>query len=45
MKTALFVGLFLVAIPYLVALGRAVAARARRGATGEDSPGPRRSGS
>ena len=40
MKTALFVGLFLVAIPYLVALGRAVARGRAAGATGEDSPAP-----
>jgi uncharacterized membrane protein YfcA len=40
MKTALFVGLFLVAIPYLVALGRAVLRGRAAGATGEDSPRP-----
>jgi uncharacterized membrane protein YfcA len=40
MKTALFVGLFLVAIPYLVALGRAVVRGRAAGATGEDSPRP-----
>jgi uncharacterized membrane protein YfcA len=40
MKAALFVGLFLVAIPYLVALGRAVAHARAAGATGEDSPRP-----
>jgi uncharacterized membrane protein YfcA len=40
MKTALFVGLFLVAIPYLLALGRAVTRARAAGATGEDSPRP-----
>jgi uncharacterized membrane protein YfcA len=40
MKAALFVGLFLVAIPYLVALGRAVLRGRAKGATGEDSPRP-----
>lgn len=40
MKTALFVGLLLVAIPYLVAVGRAVARGRANGATGEDSPRP-----
>jgi uncharacterized membrane protein YfcA len=40
MKTALFVGLCLVAIPYLVALGRAVLRGREAGATGEDSPRP-----
>jgi uncharacterized membrane protein YfcA len=40
MKTALFVGLFLVAIPYLVALGRAVLRGRAKGATGEDAPRP-----
>jgi uncharacterized membrane protein YfcA len=40
MKTALFVGLFVVAIPYLVAVGRAVARGRANGATGEDSPRP-----
>jgi uncharacterized membrane protein YfcA len=40
MKAALFVGLFLVAIPYLVALGRAVVRGRAKGATGEDSPRP-----
>jgi len=40
MKTALFVGLVLVAIPYLVALGRAVVRGRAAGATGEDSPRP-----
>ena len=40
MKTALFVGLVLVAIPYLVAVGRAVVRGRAKGATGEDSPRP-----
>jgi uncharacterized membrane protein YfcA len=40
MKTALFVGLFLVAIPYLLALGRAVVQGRAAAATGEDSPRP-----
>jgi uncharacterized membrane protein YfcA len=40
MKAALFVGLFLVAVPYLVAVGRAVARGRANGATGEDSPRP-----
>jgi uncharacterized membrane protein YfcA len=40
MKTALFVGLFLVAVPYLVALGRAVVRGRAAGAMGEDSPRP-----
>jgi uncharacterized membrane protein YfcA len=40
MKTALFVGLILVAIPYLLALGGAVARARASGASGEDSPRP-----
>jgi uncharacterized membrane protein YfcA len=40
MKTALFVGLVLVAIGYLLALGRAVARGRGAGAAGEDSPRP-----
>ena len=40
MKTALFVGLVVVAIPYLLGLGRAVARARAAGATGEDSPHP-----
>jgi uncharacterized membrane protein YfcA len=40
MKTALFVGLFLVAIPYFVALGQAVLRGRAAGAAGEDSPQP-----
>jgi uncharacterized membrane protein YfcA len=40
MKTALFVGLVLVAIPYLLALGRAVVRARASGAAGEDSPSP-----
>jgi uncharacterized membrane protein YfcA len=40
MKTALFIGLLLVAIPYFVALGRAVLQGRAKGATGEDSPRP-----
>jgi uncharacterized membrane protein YfcA len=40
MKPALFVGLILVAIPYLLALGRAVARGRAARATGEDAPSP-----
>jgi uncharacterized membrane protein YfcA len=40
MKTALFVGLFLVAVPYFVALARAVGRGRAAGAVGEDSPRP-----
>lgn len=40
MKTALFVGLVLVAIPYLLALGRAVVSARAAGASGEDAPRP-----
>jgi uncharacterized membrane protein YfcA len=40
MKTALFAGLILVAIPYLLALGRAVARGRAASATGEDAPSP-----
>jgi len=40
MKTALVVGLFVVAIPYLIALVRAVVRNRAAGAAGEDSPVP-----
>jgi uncharacterized membrane protein YfcA len=40
MKTALVAGLFVIAIPYLVALGRAVARSRAANATGEDAPAP-----
>jgi len=40
MKTALVVGLFVIAIPYLVALGRAVARNRAAKTGGEDSPAP-----
>ena len=40
MKTALIVGLVLVAIPYLLALGRAVLRGRAAGATGEEAPAP-----
>jgi uncharacterized membrane protein YfcA len=40
MKTALLVGLILVAIVYLVAMGRAVARGSASGAKGEDAPRP-----
>jgi len=40
MKTALVAGLFLIAIPYFIALGRAVARSRAANATGEDAPAP-----
>jgi uncharacterized membrane protein YfcA len=40
MKTALVIGLFLIGIPYFVALGRAVARGRAAKASGEDAPAP-----